>query len=165
MIAEDLIGGERQMCTCGSFAMVAVPQGKSPDWRLPAIPAEVPEPAGDGLTMTDIVFADQANSFGKMFGGDALAVMTKAAFVAASRRSRMITVLASSRRIDFKHPISVGSIIDVIAKVVHTGRSSATVPGRSLVGNTVGRWPATDSAWRIRHGIGRTRWPFGRRSE
>ena len=127
MVAEDLIGGARHLCTRGSFAMVAMPEGKTPDWRLPAIPAEAPESGGGELRMTDIVFSDQANSFGKMFGGDALAAMTKAAFVVASRRSRTITVLASSRRIDFKHPIAVGSIIDVIAKIVQTGRSSMTV--------------------------------------
>jgi acyl-CoA hydrolase len=127
MVAEDLIGGERHLCTRGSFAMVAMPDSENPDWRLPAIPAEVLESAGGELRMTDIVFADQANSFGKMFGGDALAAMTKAAFVVASRRSRMVTVLASSRRIDFKHPIPVGSIIDVVAEIVQAGRTSVTV--------------------------------------
>ncbi|KQY45739.1 acyl-CoA thioesterase [Rhizobium sp. Root483D2] len=127
MIAEDLIGGERHLCTRGSFAMVAMPEGGDADWRLPAISADMPEPAGDRLRMTDIVFADQVNSFGKMFGGDALAAMTKAAFVVASRHSRMVTVLASSRRIDFRHPIPVGSIIDVVAGIVRTGRSSVTV--------------------------------------
>lgn len=62
-----------------------------------------------------------------LIGGDALAAMTKAAFVAASRRSRMVTVLASSRRIDFKRPVPVGSIIDVVAEIVQTGRSSMIV--------------------------------------
>lgn len=127
MTAEDLIGGERHVCTRGSFAMVAMPDGDWPDWHLPPIAAEVPEPADTKLRMTDIVFADQANSFGKMFGGDALAAMTKAAFVVASRHSRMITVLASSRRVDFKHPVPVGSIIDMVAGIVQTGRSSVTV--------------------------------------
>ena len=55
MVAEDLIGGERHRCTRGSFAMVAMPEDQSPDWRLPAIPAEVPEPADDKLTMRDIL--------------------------------------------------------------------------------------------------------------
>ena len=73
-----------------------------------------------------LTFADQANSFGKMFGGDALAAMTKAAFVVASRRSRTITVLASSRWTDFNHPIPAGSIIDLVAERLQTGRSSMT---------------------------------------
>lgn len=127
MIAEDLTGGERHLCTRGSFAMVAMQDSESPDWRLPAIPVNALQSTGDETTMTDIIFADQANSFGKMFGGDALAAMTKAAFVVASRRSRMVTVLASSRRIDFRHPIPVGSIIEVVAKITGTGRSSVTV--------------------------------------
>ena len=62
-----------------------------------------------------------------MFGGDALAAMTKAAFVVASRRSRTITVLASSRWTDFNHPIPAGSIIDLVAERLQTGRSSMTV--------------------------------------
>ena len=104
-----------------------MPDGKSPDWRLPAIPADSPDRSGGELRMMDIVFADQANSFGKMFGGDALAAMTKAAFVFASRRRRTIIVLASPRRTDFKQPIPVGSIIDVVAEIVQTGRSSMTI--------------------------------------
>jgi acyl-CoA hydrolase len=71
--------------------------------------------------MVDIVFADQSNSVGKMFGGEALAYMTKAAFVAASRHSRRLTVLASSERIDFQRPIDVGKIVEAQANVVRTG--------------------------------------------
>ena len=96
-----------------------------------------------------------------MFGGDALAAMTKAAFVAASRRSRTITVLASSRRTDFKHPIPVGSIIDVVAEIVQTGSEFDDCCGRALVGDIAGRPKATDCARRIRHGVGRFQWPAG----
>ncbi|MCY1248812.1 putative acyl-CoA thioester hydrolase [compost metagenome] len=81
----------------------------------------------DAVRMVDIVFPDQANSFGAMFGGDALAQMTKAAFVAATRASRKTTVLASCQRIDFKRRITVGSIIELVARIVGTGRSSTTV--------------------------------------
>lgn len=127
MIAEDLIGGERHLCTRGSFAMVAMPEGEGANWCLPPISTAVRAPTGDELRITDIVFADQANSFGTMFGGDALAAMTKTAFIVATRHSRMVTVLASSRRVDFKHPIAVGSIIEVAARIVETGRRSITV--------------------------------------
>ncbi|MEQ1407303.1 hotdog domain-containing protein [Rhizobium sp. YS-1r] len=53
--------------------------------------------------------------------------MTKAAFVAASRLCRKLAVLASSERLDFHHPVRVGAIVEAIARVVATGRSSMTV--------------------------------------
>ncbi|MEO9336482.1 acyl-CoA thioesterase [Mesorhizobium sp. SB112] len=127
MVAENLVGGERHLCTRGCFTMVAVPEDKTAGWQLP--PIQMPDDSvdDDTLRMTDIVFADQANSFGKMFGGEALAQMTKAAFVAASRYSRQMTVLASSEKIDFKSPIPVGAIIDVFARIVSVGRTSMRI--------------------------------------
>jgi acyl-CoA hydrolase len=101
-----------------------------------------------------LTFADQANSFGKMFGGDALAAMTKAAFVVASRRSRTITVLASSRWTDFNHPIPAGSIIDLVAERLQTGRSSMTVVVELWSETWLEGSRPTDGARRIRHGIG-----------
>lgn len=126
MVAENLLSGERRLCTRGSFSMVAVPEGKAPDWRLPPM-AEAVEQTGHGLRTSDIVFADQANSAGRLFGGEALAAMTKAAFVAATRHGRRITVLAASERVDFCAPVPVGSIVDVVAAVVGVGRTSMTV--------------------------------------
>lgn len=127
MVAEDLVGGDRHLCTRGTFAMVAVPETADTDWRLPALHDGSEAPSDGTLRMTDIVFADQANAFGKMFGGEALAQMTKAAFVAATRKCRCVTVLASSEKIDFKHPIPVGAIIDIVAKVTAVGRTSMRV--------------------------------------
>lgn len=128
MIAEDLMEGTSDLCTRGQFTMVAMPEGKQAGWSLPPLDSVTIGPENDNVVrMVDIVFPDQANSFGAMFGGDALAQMTKAAFVAATRASRKTTVLASCQRIDFKHRITVGSIIELVARIVKTGRSSTTV--------------------------------------
>lgn len=128
MTAETIVGAERHLCTRGVFHMVAVAADDRPaDWSLPALADAFEEPEGDELQMVDIVFADQSNSAGKMFGGEALAYMTKAAFVAASRHSGRLTVLASSERIDFKRPIAVGEIVEAQARVVRIGRTSMTV--------------------------------------
>jgi acyl-CoA hydrolase len=126
MIAEGLINSERRLCTRGNFSMVAVPENRASDWRLPPLP-DVPAVEEPNMRASDIVFADQANSFGRMFGGEELAAMTKAAFVAATRHGRRITVLAASERIDFRAPIAVGSIVDTAATVIRVGRSSMTV--------------------------------------
>lgn len=126
MVAEGLVSGERRLCTRGSFSMVAVPENPAPGWRLASL-AQAAEETGHGTCAGDIVFADQANSFGRLFGGEALAAMTKAAFVAATRHGRRITVLAASERIDFRAPVAVGSIVDTVATVAHVGRTSMTV--------------------------------------
>ncbi|HEV7310036.1 acyl-CoA thioesterase [Ensifer sp.] len=128
MTAENMLTGSRKLCSRGTFTMVAMPGADKADWVLPPLDAVTITPESDGaLRMVDIVFPDQANSFGAMFGGDALANMTKAAFVAATRRSGRKTVLASCTGMDFRHRITIGSIIEPVARIVRTGRSSATV--------------------------------------
>ncbi|NGO66298.1 acyl-CoA thioesterase [Rhizobium daejeonense] len=128
MAAESILASKRQVCTRGVFHMVAVPGDDGGEgWTLPPLPTSHPTEADGEVRMADVVFADQTNSSGSMFGGDALAFMTKVAFVAASRHCRRQTVLASSERIDFHHPIRLGSIVEVVARVVSTGRSSMRI--------------------------------------
>ncbi len=126
MIAEDFLRNTRLTCTRGTFTMVARPDGLDPEWRLPPVrPLEVGNESD--LRLADIVFADQANHHGNLFGGDAIAQMTKAAFIVASRKSRCITVLASSNKIAFKAAVPVGSIVETTSKISAIGRSSITV--------------------------------------
>lgn len=77
--------------------------------------------------MTDIVLPNQANSLGTMFGGEVMALMDKAAAVAAFRFCRRAVVTASTERIDFRTPIHPGEIVEARARVVHVGRSSMIV--------------------------------------
>jgi acyl-CoA hydrolase len=131
MMAETIVGRDRHACTRGIFHMVAVPQG--PDaarFSLPALLPEKARDASDGIAMVEIVFPGQANSVGRMFGGEAIAYMTKAAFIAASRRSGQLVVLASSERIDFSRPIAVGEIVEAEAHVARVGRTSMSVETR-----------------------------------
>jgi acyl-CoA hydrolase len=129
MTAEDIVGGKRNLCTRGLFNMVAIPGEDVPaDWCIADLPYGVdPGPVVGETKMTEIVFADQANAFGKLFGGEAIAVMTKTAFVCATRYSGRPTVVASSRQVNFHHTVEVGSIIDTVARVKSTGRTSMVV--------------------------------------
>lgn len=128
MTAEDMVGGERNLCTRGLFNMVAVPGDVPADWCIADLPYGIdPGPVLGETKITEIVFADQANAFGKLFGGEAIAVMTKTAFVCATRYSGRPTVVASSRQVNFHHTVEVGSIIDTIARVKSTGRTSMVV--------------------------------------
>jgi acyl-CoA hydrolase len=77
--------------------------------------------------LSDIVFPEDTNPYGTMFGGHAYAMMDKAAFLAANRFAHTLAVTASSESIDFNVPIRVGMILEAVAQVVFTGRTSMVV--------------------------------------
>jgi len=77
--------------------------------------------------MLEIVFPDHTNHLGTLFGGQALAWMDKAAFIAASRYARRSVVTARSEQVDFKLPIRQGQLVETIARVVEVGRTSMQV--------------------------------------
>lgn len=79
------------------------------------------------VVMTEIVFPQDTNQLGTMFGGAAYAMMDKAAFVAANRFSGTLAVTAASERVEFTTPIRQGMIIEVIARVIHAGMTSMMV--------------------------------------
>ncbi|HTQ75705.1 MAG TPA: acyl-CoA thioesterase [Burkholderiales bacterium] len=77
--------------------------------------------------LMEMVFPEQANHYGTLFGGQALALMDKAAFMVASRFSRLPVVTASTEKIDFHAPVKQGQLVELVARVVQTGRTSITV--------------------------------------
>jgi acyl-CoA hydrolase len=83
--------------------------------------------SAQAVTMIEMVFPDQTNHYGTLFGGHALRLMDKAAFVAASRYSRRTVVTACSGRVDFTNAAHRGNLIELTVSVIATGRSSMTV--------------------------------------
>lgn len=79
------------------------------------------------IRMTDIVLPNQTNNFAAMFGGEVMAIMDRAAAVAALRFCRLPVVTASSERIDFRTPIHARDIIEAVARVIYVGRTSMIV--------------------------------------
>lgn len=77
--------------------------------------------------LIEIVFPDHTNHLGTLFGGQALAWMDKAAFVVATRYARRTVVTARSEQVDFRLPVKQGQLVELIARVVATGRSSIQV--------------------------------------
>ena len=77
--------------------------------------------------MAEIVFPDQTNHYGTLFGGEALKMMDKAAFIAASRFSRTACVTASLDKTDFRQPVRQGDLAEVVANVVSRGKTSMVV--------------------------------------
>jgi len=83
-------------------------------------------PCGE-IRLVDVVFPERANHYGTLFGGHALQLMGKAAFIAATRRARQHVVMASTGNMIFDEPVRVGELIECVASVARVGRSSMTV--------------------------------------
>ncbi|ULB12393.1 acyl-CoA thioesterase (plasmid) [Cereibacter azotoformans] len=77
--------------------------------------------------LIEMIFPEHANHYGTLFGGNALSLMAKAAFVAASRHAGGPVVMARSERVDFATPVRVGEMLELTGRVVRVGRSSMTV--------------------------------------
>lgn len=87
----------------------------------------MPLKADESTVMVEMIFPDQANHYGTLFGGNALSLMAKAAFVAASRRARGPVVMACSEQVDFITPVRVGDLLTLRAEITRAGCSSMSV--------------------------------------
>jgi len=81
----------------------------------------------EALSSWDIVFPNNANPLGSMFGGKLMAAMDEMAGIAAARYCGHSTVTASTEAFIFKSPVKVGDRIETIARVVWVGHSSLVV--------------------------------------
>jgi len=75
----------------------------------------------------EIVFPNDANPHGTMFGGKLMAIMDKIAAIAASRYAGKSVVTASTEAIVFKRPVRVGYRIQIQSRVVWVGTTSMVV--------------------------------------
>lgn len=73
------------------------------------------------------VFPNTTNHYDTLFGGTALHMMDEASFICATRFSRKKVVTVSTDKIDFSKPIPQGSIVELVARVDHVGRTSCVV--------------------------------------
>lgn len=93
----------------------------------PAARADARNAASPDASIVEMVFPSEANHYGTLFGGNALSLMGKAAFVAATRRARCPVVMATSDKVQFHAPVRVGELVEAVAAVTRVGRSSMTV--------------------------------------
>lgn len=73
------------------------------------------------------VFPTDTNHYRTLFGGKAVAWIDQAAFICATRWCRRKVVTVRISEVNFHHPIREGSIVEVIARLVRTGRSSMQI--------------------------------------
>jgi acyl-CoA hydrolase len=87
-----------------------------------------PKKASESLTiMTEIVLPNDTNALGNLMGGRLLHWMDICSAMAASRHCRRVVVTASVNNVSFDHPIKLGSILTVQAKVSRAFTTSMEV--------------------------------------
>ncbi|MDM0114389.1 acyl-CoA thioesterase [Variovorax sp. J22R133] len=79
------------------------------------------------IDVAEIVFPEHANHYGTLFGGNALLLMSKAAFLAARQYAKSDVVMARCSDAQFVSRVPVGSVLRLRAFVSRVGRSSMTV--------------------------------------
>ncbi|MBX9670131.1 MAG: acyl-CoA thioesterase [Candidatus Obscuribacterales bacterium] len=77
--------------------------------------------------MVEMIFPNQTNHYGTLFGGHALELMDKSAFITASRYARKAMVTACSEKVDFKAPVKTGHLVELIGRIIKQGKTSVTV--------------------------------------
>ena len=86
-----------------------------------------PRKSAQEITNWSIVFPNQANPNGYMFGGEVMAIMDITAVMAAKRFSETDVSTVSMEAVHFAKPIYVGDNIKTTAKVVMAGTTSMMV--------------------------------------
>lgn len=77
--------------------------------------------------LTEVMMPVHANHYGNVHGGTILKLVDEAALVAATRHSRKNVVLASMDHISFKHPVNIGDMLNIRARLCYVGRSSMEI--------------------------------------
>ena len=77
-------------------------------------------PDRNPVTLLEEIFPNDTNPYGTAFGGKIVALMDRAAGLAASKYAHQHFVTASIDAIQFKLPVRQGEIAEVVARVVYT---------------------------------------------
>ncbi len=75
----------------------------------------------------NLVFPNQANPSGNMFGGDVMAIIDTTAAMAAKRFSETQVSTVTVEAVHFAKPIGVGDNIKTTAKIVDVGNTSMII--------------------------------------
>ena len=79
------------------------------------------------ITLLEEIFPQDTNPYGTAFGGKILALMDRAAGLAASRFACLHFVTASMTGVEFQGPVRQGEVAQVVASVIYTSRRTCGV--------------------------------------
>ncbi len=86
-----------------------------------------PEVGRSEVRMLELIEPHHTNHQGTLFGGNALGMMDKAGWLAATRHARRTFVTVAVDRIEFKVPVLAGQLVELVARVTREGHTSITV--------------------------------------
>lgn len=84
-------------------------------------------PSASAVEMTELVLPNDTNLLGNLLGGRMMHWMDIAAAMAATRHSNKTVVTVKVDCIDFKHPVRMGEIVTLKARLIWVGRTSIEV--------------------------------------
>jgi acyl-CoA hydrolase len=87
---------------------------------------EAPRPPVE-VRSAHLVLPGETNAHGTLFGGSLVQWMDQVAAIAAVRFCGRAVVTASLESIDFRRPVRVGAVVELIAAVIYSGRTSLIV--------------------------------------
>lgn len=103
------------------------------------MPAPTDSPAGDRAPdarqielseetrIVELIVPALTNAYGTLFAGSGLSLMTKVAFLTATRSDRRRYMLVSANEIDWRRPVMCGQLCEIIGRVIDRGNRSVTV--------------------------------------
>lgn len=78
-------------------------------------------------TLSEVMMPIHANHYGSVHGGTILKLVDEAAFVAATKHARKNIVMASIDHLVFKHPVNIGDMLNIRARLCYAGTSSMDI--------------------------------------
>lgn len=87
---------------------------------------------------TEVIFPNDANAIGNLFGGKLMQLIDVVGAIAAVRHSRNIVVTASMDHLDFVAPVKVGEFLILKASVNRAFNTSMEVGVKAMVEDVLG---------------------------
>ncbi|MDD3839053.1 MAG: acyl-CoA thioesterase [Clostridia bacterium] len=88
---------------------------------------KIKTPSQSQLEMTEMVIPNDTNMLGNLLGGRMMHWLDIAGAIVASRHSNSTVVTVAVDSLEFKHPVKLGEVVILEAKMVWTGRTSMAV--------------------------------------
>jgi acyl-CoA hydrolase len=77
--------------------------------------------------MTELVLPNDSNVLGNVLGGRVMHLIDLAGAITCAKHSGHVAVTASMDSVDFRHPIRVGQVIHLVARLTWVGSTSMEV--------------------------------------
>lgn len=88
---------------------------------------KVKRPSDSAVSMTELVLPNDTNTLNNLMGGRLMHWMDIVSAIAAQKHSNKIVVTASVDNISFRHPIQLGNVVTLKARVTRAFNSSMEV--------------------------------------